>query len=135
MKNYKHLCEKNKTMILSATKENEQFSSPLHLSVDSGISPSDDELTIHVKSHVTCPSPMPDNVKKMKREGSEGLMELFTQVLREKGEDIISELKVTDNEIELSSLSSMTLHSFILKAEELGKCVTYEKSFRVKITD
>lgn len=39
------------------------------------------------------------------------------------------------NEITLNELSSLELHSLTLKAEELGKNITYTRSLTIKISD
>lgn len=72
----------------------------------------------------------------VKNANSAALQELFQQTLNEKGENVANQFKwVAENEIQVDGLSSMTLHNFILKAEELGKKVTYRRSIVLTISD
>lgn len=64
------------------------------------------------------------------------LQELFEQTLIEKGENEGNKFKwVGDNEIQVDGLSGLTLHNFLLKAEALGKKITYRRSIVFTITD
>lgn len=95
-----------------------------------------DEMTICTKSVVRHRSPMSPEMKKLKREQLASLNDLFEEVLGQKGERDLVEITKDDNgELWLEGLSSTALHSFILKAEELGKHVTYTKITKVKISD
>lgn len=64
------------------------------------------------------------------------LQQLFEETFNEKGEHSIGNLRwVGENEVEVNGLSNMTLHNFILKAEALGKKVTYRRNIVLTITD
>ncbi|MFY0654871.1 MAG: hypothetical protein JXQ96_22760 [Cyclobacteriaceae bacterium] len=96
----------------------------------------EDELTVHVKSTYQHESAMSEDLKEKKRKDAPALADLFKDTLKNKGEyHLLKEDVDENNEIEIKGLSQMTLHSFILKAEELGKNVTYSKILKVKISD
>lgn len=62
--------------------------------------------------------------------------ELFETVLREK--NAYNEEKMVwlnDSTVEITGASGLALHSFVLRAEELGKTVAYEKKTVIKIID
>lgn len=76
------------------------------------------------------------NEQSVNNENGAALQELFEHTLDERGENVPNKFKwVAENEIHVDGLSSMTLHNFILKAEALGKKVTYRRSIVLTITD
>ena len=93
-----------------------------------------DELTIVSKSSYVHTSAMNEDLKSRKRESAPALSEMFTNTLSEKNVSAKSTW-TGENEVEVEGLSKMTLHSFILKAEELGKKIKYTRSLTVEITD
>lgn len=95
-----------------------------------------DELTLLVKTTNKQTSPMSEELKKKKREESPSLGELFTETVEKKGElDSLKSTWTSDDEMEVEGISQMTLHSFLLRAEELGKNITYTRTLKVEITD
>lgn len=95
-----------------------------------------DELTLIVKTENVQESAMSEEQKQVKQSASPSLATLFDQTVQQKGE--AAQLKrswVSDSELEVEGLSSMTLHSFVLEAENLGKKITYTKTLQVKISD
>jgi len=97
---------------------------------------SEDELILSMKTINTQKSTMKEDLKRKKRGESPSLEELLVKVINQKGEGGKFEMnRVSDNEIELEGISQMTLHSFLLKAEELGKNITYTRSLKVTIAD
>ena len=64
------------------------------------------------------------------------LNNLLLDVLKKKGELENAKINWTsENEVELSTVSMMTLHHFIIEAEKLGKNVTLDRSIVVTVTD
>ena len=61
------------------------------------------------------------------------LKELLEEVLEEKNVSGENLRWLDDQTIEVSGLAPMALHTFILKAEELGKDVTYHKKTIIEI--
>lgn len=95
-----------------------------------------DEMTLVMKSTHTQMSSMPEELKEKKRKASPSLDELLRATAEKKGElDKLSVKWTSNDELEIEGISQMTLHSFILKAEELGKNITYTRTLRVDITD
>ena len=93
-----------------------------------------DELSLVMHQTIKHPSPMSATLKHEKRASKESLENLLKKVIQDKG-DAVHINQLGDKEFEIEGLSSMTLHSFILKAEELGKNVSFKKSIKVQITD
>lgn len=95
-----------------------------------------DELTLKVKSSISHPSSMSEVQKAKKRNESDSLEKLFQETIQSKGEGNPARIKRTaSNELEIEGLSGMALHSFMLKAEQLGKNITYMKTLKIKIND
>ena len=95
-----------------------------------------EELVLSMKTINTQKTSMKEELKREKREISPSLEELLMEVIDQKGESEKLEMnRVSEKEIELDGISQMTLHSFLLKAEELGKNITYTRSLKVSITD
>lgn len=97
---------------------------------------STDELTIRMESIHEQHSAMNEDQKAEKRSLSPSLYSLLQKTLESKGEYPLekSEWSV-NNELVVEGLSEMTLHTFLLKAESLGKKITYTKSMKIKISD
>ncbi|NME72168.1 hypothetical protein [Flammeovirga aprica] len=98
--------------------------------------PSQDELTIHIKSSIKHNSSTErSNLQPLE---SSKLLSMFQETLHEKGEEhSLENHLIGSNEVEFQKgkLSYSTLHSFLLKAESMGKKLSYEKIYTVKITD
>ena len=63
------------------------------------------------------------------------LKELFDQVLIEKNEATSNLIWVDDETVEVTEVSGHCMHQFALRAEGLGKRVSYEKKIYIKIED
>ena len=95
-----------------------------------------DELVIKMKSSIHHPSAMSDDLKKAKSMEGQRLNELFDETLSQKIQTEEVNCHWTDDStVEVEGLSKLTLHNFILKAEELGKNVTYTRTYTVKVSD
>ena len=95
-----------------------------------------DELTIAIASKHVQPSAMPEDLKMKKRAEAPKLEQMLEETIKVKGEsDAIQKNWNTEGELEVEGLSDMTLHSFILQAEALGKKISYTKTLKVKISD
>ncbi|MEL6674571.1 MAG: hypothetical protein AAFR61_20340 [Bacteroidota bacterium] len=93
-------------------------------------------LTIHVHSNRNHPCSMSETQKQIQQENAPELGELFQETLAQKGQADQTNIEwLGPDEVVVEGLSHMTLHSFILKAEALGKSVCYTKTLTVKITD
>ena len=102
----------------------------------SGTNNAKDAMIINVKQVVKQESPMPENIKNEKRLQAESLENILKRVINEKGEaSDVSIQKSASNELEIEGMSKTTLHSFLVKAEELGKSITYTRTLKVEITD
>ncbi len=96
----------------------------------------EDTLTIYTETKRIINSAMPDYIKEKKRADAPSLFELFKNTIERKGEGEQVQIKeLNTDEFFVEGLSSMTLQSFILKAEELGKNISYTTSLQVKISD
>lgn len=94
------------------------------------------ELTLIMKSENVQESSMSELQKQEKRAVSASLETLFEQTVEQKGEaDQLKKSWVSDTELEIEGLSKMTLHSFVLEAEKLGKKITFTRTLQVKISD
>ena len=95
-----------------------------------------DELTLKIETENVQNSPMSEDQKAAKQASAPSLYSLFQKTLESKGEYPLEGSEWTgDKELKVDGLSSMTLHSFILEAESLGKKITYSKSLKIKISD
>ena len=96
----------------------------------------EDFTVIQSKQYVHA-SAMSDEIRRQKQMNAEQTVpELFKDVMKSSGKlDTIKMNWVDDQTVEVGELSNLTLHSFILKAEELGKKITYTKTFSIKISD
>lgn len=95
-----------------------------------------DEMTLVMKTTNTQTSSMPEVLKKEKRDDAPSLEEILKNTVEAKGE--IEEMKsswTSEDALEIEGISQMTLHSFLLKAEELGKNITYTRTLKVEIKD
>ena len=123
---------------MSVTMQTQNKSHMLTDQPSYGIGSNDvDQMTIHMTSSYEQKSAMNEELKMKAREGSPSLNQLFENTLIEKGES--ESLKngswISNNEITVQGVSKMALHSFILKAESLGKKIKYTRSLTVEITD
>ena len=85
-----------------------------------------DELRIVMSKSYHDPSSMPDKLKEEANEKAPDMAELFQEVLRENGESV-RHFELDGNTLKVDNISNLTLHSFILKAAEFGKDVTFKK--------
>ncbi|MEO9483936.1 MAG: hypothetical protein ABJG47_10840 [Ekhidna sp.] len=100
------------------------------------VSGKNDEMTLVTQTINTQVSSMSEELKKIKRDATPPLQELFKETVENKGElDALKSRWTADDELMVEGLSQMTLHSFLLKAEELGKNITYTRTLKVEITD
>jgi hypothetical protein len=92
-------------------------------------------LNIVTKSVITHESSMSEAKKQKARQNTPSLRELLETTISE-GKDLDDlQMNWAGDTVELQGVSKMALHSFILKAEELGKKITYTKTYQVSITD
>lgn len=93
------------------------------------------KLTLVTKSVIQHQSPMTDMQKEEVRQHAPQLKSLLEQTLAEKHDLNEVDLQWNGEEVELKGVSKMALHNFILKAEKLGKNITYAKTYTVSIVD
>lgn len=95
-----------------------------------------DELILTMETTTIQESSMTEEQKiDAKRNGSP-LEELFEMVIDAKGETrSVKVIKSSNSEWQVEGLSNLALHSFLLKAEQLGKNITCTKTMKVSITD
>lgn len=97
---------------------------------------SKDEMTLVMNTVNEQKSSMSDELKEEKRRNVESLEALLHDVIDSKGEaDSLNLRRNSNNEFEVEGLSNMTLHTFLLKAEALGKNIKYTKTLKVEICD
>lgn len=99
---------------------------------------SQEELKISIKSSFIKNSPIPTSLKQKSNVEVQNLIQTLLNVMKEKGDHFNEKIhQVRTNELEFDkySLSYATLQSFLIKAEALGKNITFEKIYTVKITD
>ncbi len=65
----------------------------------------------------------------------DNLKELFEQVLTERQESTTNLTWVDDETVEVTTVSGQCMHQFALRAEELGKEVSYQKKVFITIKD
>ena len=95
-----------------------------------------DELTLCVNKVIRHKSPMPEDLKKKKKSNAESLEKMLEKFLEQKGEaDAVEIRRNGSSELVIDGLSSQTLHSFLVKVQEIGKNLTYTKTLKVEITD
>ncbi len=122
-------------LFTNSSEQKSILSSDHHGENHSGLTASD-ELTIQVIAKCKQESPMPEKLKQEKCASAPDLKDLFETTLKSKNEFDQARTKwVQTNEVEVEGLSQMTLHDFVLKAEGLGKKVSYTRSLTVKISD
>ena len=63
------------------------------------------------------------------------LKDLFDQVMEERSETTDKIKWIDDETVEVSGVSGACMHQFALRAEELGKEVSYQKKIFIKISD
>lgn len=121
------------TLIMNAPVEVEESTSQVENTNGTILN---DELTICIDSEHEQNSPMSEERKAAMRAQSPSLYKLFQKTLESKGEYPLANCEWNgEKELQADNLSSMTLHSFILKAESLGKKITYSRSLKIKISD
>ena len=132
-----HVCvEKSKKNMahisqISVLEEQVEESNP---DVSSKAATQTDELTIKISSHISGSDL--SNTGAVKIDSGQTLAELFDDTLKEKGEYPLTKAQWTGpGELEVEGLSNITLHSFLLKTEALGKKVSYSRNLTVKIED
>ena len=96
-------------------------------------------MTVTVKSEL---HPTTSNhLKVLRSSNSESqsdaqIKQLFEQVLKEKNAYHKEKMNwINESTVEITGVSGLALHSFVLRAEELGKTVSYEKKTIIKIID
>ncbi len=91
-------------------------------------------MIITINSGLT--QPKPSNANSLNACDVEVLKQTLNNILEEKGEknNAVLNWKDTDS-VEVSGISNIALHKFMLKAEQLGKGIVYEKKTIIKITD
>jgi len=95
-----------------------------------------DELTLTVKTINAQISSMSADMKAKKQSEADSLEEMFVETVTQKGEsNTLNINRNSERDLEIEGISQMTLHSFLLKAEELGKNITYTRTLKVEITD
>lgn len=95
-----------------------------------------DEMILRVNQIIRHESPMSKKLKLEKRKDSPLLKELLDREIDQKGETNSVEIRMSgNNEFEVDGMTKSTLHSFLLKAEELGKTITYTRTLKVEIND
>ena len=98
--------------------------------------PKENNLTIVTKTTINHSNPMPEASRLKTRNEAQDMSQLFRDTLKEKGEYHSENFKwFSENEVEVSNLSQMSLHSFLLEAEALGKNVHFIKQTVIKIED
>ncbi|MEP1095254.1 MAG: hypothetical protein ABJG78_09100 [Cyclobacteriaceae bacterium] len=121
------------TLVMNNTIEKDTTLEEAHHRNDS--SNHRDELIIRQESKFHHLSAMPADLRKRKQEGASEMAELFHQTMQEKGEYDPSNVSWTDHKtVEVEGLSKMAVHNFILKAEALGKDITYTKQTIISIS-
>lgn len=94
------------------------------------------QLTIIKQEVNTQKSAASDRTKERLKFEKTNMAELLTSTLKKKREFDESHIKWLDSEtVELSNVSNLTIHSFILQAEALGKDITYSKQTTIKISN
>jgi len=100
------------------------------------IKSSKDEFIISMETIVEQKTPKSESLRNENIAKVDSLQELFDQTVKEKGDYPLAKKEWKgDNELVVDGLSPMTLHSFVSKAEQLGKKISYERTLKVKITD
>ena len=93
-------------------------------------------IILKLRKVITQISSLPESVKLRRNRFADSLEETLQKVIDERGETHQAKLRLNAlNEFEIEGLSKPTLHSFLLKAEELGKNIRYTQTIRVEISD
>jgi len=107
-----------------------------HSQAQESITKTNDELTLTVKTINAQISSMSADMKAKKQSEADSLEEMFVETVTQKGEsNTLTINRNSERDLEIEGISQMTLHSFLLKAEELGKNITYTRTLKVEITD
>lgn len=92
-------------------------------------------MIISQESTVLHPNPIKPNSNALPSTDDSKLKELFIDVLKDKDEYDEAVVNWRDDEtVEVNNISNMSLHSFLLKAEQMGKDITYTKKTIIKIS-
>jgi hypothetical protein len=92
-------------------------------------------MIISQESTVLHPNPIKPNNHAQPSTDDSKLKELFIDVLKDKDEYDETAVNWRDEEtVEVNNISNMSLHSFLLKAEQMGKDITYTKKTIIKIS-
>ena len=87
-----------------------------------------ENMTISVQSSMNHVSPK-------KEESTATLKDVFVELLKERGEyDTNNITWNSDDEVVVSKINHFTLHQLVLKAEELGKQISFEKNTVIKFS-
>lgn len=91
-------------------------------------------MTISIESKIAHPSCAKVSTEDRQSVKVEELKNMFENVLKEKNEFSPDKLKWLDEKtVQVDELSGLSLHSFLLKVEELGKDVTFTKKTVIEI--
>ena len=94
-----------------------------------------EQLTIVKSKTFNHKSPMPAELKQSKQNDGATIAELFETTLKQKGEFDPENIKwIDDNTIVVGNLSGTALHSVILKAEEMGRDISYTHQTTIRIS-
>ncbi len=92
------------------------------------------ELTINIQTNSVHPA-VQNGSRLQDEDNSQDLVQLLFDTLKEMNEQEKCKMVWTSaNEVNLSMISSRALHHFLLKAEELGQNITYNRTLSVKIS-
>ena len=94
-----------------------------------------DELTIVQRSKFTDPSAMPAHLKEKVQSENPSVKALFEQMMDANEASSENLNWIDDQVVEANGFSKRDLHSFILKAESLGKNITYTKQTIISISN
>lgn len=90
-------------------------------------------MIISTESTVVQPSPKKNSVSETENDSQ--LKKVFIDVLKSKNEYDESCIEWLDDEtVSCNNVSTMSLHSFLLQAEKMGKDISYTKKTIIKIS-
>ena len=113
-----------------------QSTSQSHRNVITEGSSVPENLTLRMKSISKQLTKVPEDLKKQTKLDASSLKKLFMETVDQKGESTKLSLKESSShDFEIEGISQMTLHSFLMKAEEQGKNITYTRTLKVEIHD
>lgn len=92
-------------------------------------------MIISQKSTVVHPNPIKPSANMKGMQDDSVLKSLFIDMLKSKNEYNESSIQWSDDEtVEISNISNMSLHTFLLKAEKMGKDISYTKRTIIEIS-